>query len=177
MSIDKEFEGLKELPEPVPYSDEYRNDTTRFILHILEDEFGLKGIDRPDLNNIAGAYQSDGGNFWLLKVDDEIVGTIALRNYGNGCGYLKRMYVAENMRRKGIAKHLLTTLLTYARQHGYTELYLGTVGEMDAAIKFYQSQGFQRIKALPEGMPECGDSVFFKFDLYSSRHIQKALEQ
>jgi ribosomal protein S18 acetylase RimI-like enzyme len=151
--------------EIIPYSDKYKEEVVIFILSILEGEYNLYDIPRPDLYKIPEAYQKDKSNFWIALENDKIIGTIALCNYGNNRGYLKRMYVDRNFRGKGVSDKLLSTLIKFGKDNGYKEIFLGTIESMIAANKFYIKNGFQRIKTLPKDIPELGDSIFYKLIL------------
>ena len=82
----------------ITYKDEFREQTIELIKKILNVEFGCeidlnsKDKDLHD-NNIFEIYQKNKGNFWLAVLDKKVIGTIALRNFNNGRGYLKRMYI------------------------------------------------------------------------------------
>ena len=149
------------------YTDDVKDATIKLILGILESEFNHVGIDRPDIHNIPEIYQRGKGNFWVATDNGQIIGTIALEDYGNGRGYLKRMYVSKNHRGSGLAQQLLETQLDFARIQHYQTIFLGTTEDMKAANKFYQKQGFARIPSLPEGLPHFGDTVFYKLELLS----------
>jgi len=145
----------------IQFKREYSEATVKFILDILEGEFGITGEERPDLYKIPEIYQKKKSNFWLAMENNEIVGTAALADYGKNQGYLKRMYVGKEFRGTGLAKKLLDTVLAFAREKGFEEIYLGTVPEMAAANKFYQRNGFKRVSKIPAALPECGDAIFY----------------
>jgi N-acetylglutamate synthase-like GNAT family acetyltransferase len=149
----------------IAYSDEYRVATITFIEDILEHEFHATGIDRPDLRTISRTYQCGAGQFWLALDDKGIAGTVALKDHGEGRGYLQRMYVRPDLRGKGLAQMLLDTLLRHAKDHQYQVLFLATVPAMVAANKFYQKSGFAQIGHLPPDMSAREDSVFYKREL------------
>jgi len=149
----------------IPYSDEYRVATITFIEDILEREFHATGIDRPDLRTIPHTYQCGAGQFWLALDDKGIAGTVALKDHGEGRGYLQRMYVRPDLRGKGLAQKLLDALLRHAKDHQYQLLYLATIPAMVAANKFYQNNGFTQVRQLPPDMSAREHSVFYKRDL------------
>src|SRR3989344_6351470 len=119
----------------IQFSEKYSEATANFILGILEGEFGITGVKRPDLHRIPEVYQKGKSNFWLALDNNEIVGTAALVDYGKNQGYLKRMYVGKKFRGTGLAKKLLETALVFARKNGFREIFLGTVQDMAAANK------------------------------------------
>lgn len=149
----------------LPYSAKYKNQTIDLILNILEGEFGLYGINRPDLQKISETYQKNKGDFWVAIEKNQVVGTIALCNYEKNRGYLKRFYVQKNYRGSGVADSLFFTCIKFARKNKYKEIYLGTLENMLAANKYYIKKGFKRIEHLPQDIPSLGDTMFYQMDL------------
>lgn len=147
------------------YSEEYKNETKQFILRILEKEFGLTGISRPDLDEIPEVYQYERSNFWIAIENEKVIGTIALKNCGSNRGYIKRMYVGKAFRGKGVAHELISTLIRFAKDNGYQELFLGTIEDLIAANKFYKKEGFQKIDSLPDDMDPYRDTLFYKLHI------------
>lgn len=152
----------------VEFSPQFSSRVKSFVLGILEGEFGLKGTRRPDLDDIAGTYQKNKGNFWVALEGARVVGTIALLDCGERRGYLKRTYISSEYRGQGLAGELLDTFIRFAGKQGFSEIYCGTVEEMAAANKFYPKHGFKKINALPDDLPGFGDSVFYRLDLQNT---------
>lgn len=152
----------------IPFEEKYTQEVVELILSIQRDEFqiDLTVEDQPDLLKITEEYIETGGNFWLALADDQVIGTIALVKLKNHCGAIKKMFVAKNFRgEKQIGKKLLDTLVADCEKQGYKYLYLGTVEVLKAAQKFYQKNGFQRIKKseMPKDYHLMDvDTVFFK---------------
>lgn len=149
----------------IRFQSKHSEATSKFILDILEGEFGIVGEERPDLYRIPEVYQKRKSNFWLAMDGGEVVGTVALVDYGKSRGYLKRMYVGKKFRGTLLAKRLLETVLAFARMNAIREIYAGTVPEMAAANKFYQKHGFKKIEELPPDFPEFGDTIFYSLTL------------
>lgn len=129
------------MAEIMEFDPKFSNQAKSFILGILEDEFNLRGIERPDLDDIKSAYQTGKGNFWVAIENGRVIGTIALLDCGDNRGYLKRMYVSREYRGMGLAKDLLDALARFARASGFKEVYCGTAETMAAANKFYREVG------------------------------------
>ncbi len=89
-------------------------------------------------------YFSGRSGFWLARLNDEVVGCIALRELADPprSGEVKRMYVQPAHRQHGIAKALLEALESFAKNAGYERLYLDSAPGMDTAINFYKRHGY-----------------------------------
>ena len=57
-------------------------------------------------------------------------------------GEVKRLYVQPPFRRRGLAQMLLTDLERFARDRGDHWLYLDTNDSLQAAIAFYERNGY-----------------------------------
>ena len=146
----------------------YQDDVISLILGIQRGEFAvaITAEDQPDLNHIADFYQSANGNFWLAVSDEQVIGTIALLDIGHQQVALRKMFVAEAFRGsdKGVAKALLARCHEWAIEQGVTDIYLGTIDVYQAAMRFYEKNGYQRLdKAyLPPAFPLIAvDNVFY----------------
>lgn len=148
-----------------PYSSEHQSSVKTFLTSILEGEFGHFNVPRPDLEVIDTYYQIDDSNFWIALRDGEIVGTIGLKSFVNGIGYLQRMSVIEELRGSGLAQLLLATLENFAREKKYKTIYLATSENLKAANKFYPKEGFVRVESFPKEIPSPIAQIYFKKEL------------
>jgi N-acetylglutamate synthase-like GNAT family acetyltransferase len=154
------------------YTHSYKKDISQLILNIQQTEFGIPITleQQPDLNNISAFYQINNGNFWIAKIDGDVIGTVALLDIGNNQGALRKMFVHNNCRGKafGVGQRLLTTLLDWAKQKGYKEIFLGTTAKFLAAQRFYAKNGFIEIDKgeLPKAFPVMDvDIKFFRLEV------------
>lgn len=139
------------------------------ILPIQQQEFRvpITAADQPDLSAIPQVYQAGRGQFWVGLDREEVVGTLGLIDFGSG-GALRKMFLRKDQRGSGLAQGLLDTLLDHARREGLGCLCLGTLPHMQAAHRFYERNGFQRVEpeALPPDFPRMPvDTVFYRRDL------------
>ncbi|WP_106531195.1 GNAT family N-acetyltransferase [Chitinophaga niastensis] len=142
------------------------------ILPIQQIEFNVPITleDQPDLLDIEANYHQTGGGFWGASVDDELVGTIALIATGHQAGAIRKMFVKKAFRGKelGLAQQLLETLIAYCKSVQITDLYLGTVTKLQAAMRFYERNNFKEIKKadLPSYFPVMNaDNIFYHLHL------------
>ena len=155
-----------------PVDNTYCNQILDLILPIQQVEFNvpvtLEG--QPDLLDIETHYYGTGGSFWGALQNNELVGTIALISIGHHAGAIRKMFVKKEFRGKerGIAQHLFSTLASYCKEHEIADLYLGTVNMLKAAHRFYERNGFKRIKKedLPHYFPVMmGENVYYHLQL------------
>lgn len=91
----------------------------------------------------------------------EAVGCGAICAYSPGTMEIKRMFVREDQRRKGVASMLLDELERWAKELNVTRRMLGTGEKLPEVINLYQKKGYVRIPNY--GPYEClGSSVCFE---------------
>lgn len=164
---------LPAAPAIAPYAEGDAVGVRALILGIQQGEFGfpITWADQPDLHDIAGWYRRGAGEFWVAKDGaGGVVGTIGLRDIGDGMGALRKMFVARDWRGPGhrVALSLVETLLAHARRAGLRSIVLGTTEAFRAAHRFYEKNGFRRVAGdtLPESFPRMsGDTRFYRREL------------
>jgi N-acetylglutamate synthase-like GNAT family acetyltransferase len=146
----------------------YSEQLIDLILTIQQKEFSIPitAEDQPDLRQIESFYYEGGGNFWGAFIDGELVGSIALVKFGERAGALRKMFVKKEFRGRelNIAQILLEILISFCRENGIDELYLGTISVLKAAQRFYERNDFEKIKkeSLPERFPlMSADDIFY----------------
>lgn len=138
-------------PRIVPFAPEHVEAFRRFVHESLA-EFGFvedSELD-PDLRDPAGAYVAA----WVvLDPDGELAGSVVLIDRGGGEVLLRRMYLAERLRGRGLGRALLELALGWAREHGYRRARLDTTDAMAAARRLYEQAGFRETG---DGKPRSG---------------------
>ncbi len=160
-----------------PFQAAHQSGVLDLIVGIQRREYGLAitAADQPDLTDIPGFYQQGAGNFWVATVDDQVIGTIALREYAAGQGALRKMFVDAAYRgRVGVAGRLLATLLAWARERRIDTITLGTTERFLAAHRFYEKHGFVPIavESLPADFPRMAvDTRFYALTLNAAAPV------
>lgn len=91
------------------------------------------------------------------------MGCIALRDFGDGVGEVKRMYVDPEYRGGGVGGLLLHGLEEGAKALGYKELYLDTLSRLESACALYKSKGYETMQ--PYNHTPVDDVLYFKKSL------------
>jgi putative acetyltransferase len=160
----------------IPFEKQYTDGVVKLILDIQQLEFQVPITieDQPDLFVIRAFYQINKGQFWVALDNDMVVGSIALIDCGNGVGCIRKMFVKAEYRGKkyNIAQCLLNKLTAWGIDHAFTNVYLGTIERLQAAIAFYKRNGFTLIdkQNLPGSFPIMAvDTHFFEKNLQQTK--------
>ena len=94
-----------------------------------------------DLDDPAATYAA----LWVVLDQDQVVGSVALQDLGEGAVLLKRMCLRPGQRGRGLGRELLALALEWARSHGMSAVRLDTSERMVAAQRLYEAHGFERI--------------------------------
>jgi putative acetyltransferase len=82
--------------------------------------------------------------FWCAFDGDTMIGTSALKSLTDTKCELKALYLDEKYHGKGLGSTLAQTAIDFARQQGFTEIYLDCMSTSTAAVKLYEKLGFHK---------------------------------
>ena len=104
--------------------------------------------------------------FWSVRLDGQLVGCVALKEFGDKQGEIKSMHTLKELRGKGVARALVGHLLAQAKQRGLKTLWLetGRTPPFLPAQKLYENFGFKVCGPF-------GDYVFDGHSLYMSLEL------
>ena len=119
-------------------------------------EYGLgwepDGADR-DVMAVEEYYLDRGGEFWVVETLGEIVGTSAYypclvapstpAERDEQAVEIRKMYLTSTARGQGLGKYLLGELEQAIAVRGYHEIRIETASILTAAVKLYESHGYQ----------------------------------
>src|SRR5213080_318981 len=99
-----------------------------------------------ELAELPGAYAKPDGRLLLARHNDELAGCVALRQLSDRTCEMKRLFVRDTFRGKGIGRLLIETIIRKAKEIGYERMLLDTLPpRMNDAIALYRSIGFKEI--------------------------------
>jgi GNAT superfamily N-acetyltransferase len=98
-----------------------------------------------DLRDIEASYLGEGSNFWVAELPDgELIGITAIERKDAKTGRLRRMRVTRSWRKRGVARDLLETAVSFCREQGYTRVVLDSTSQQTDAHRLYERYGFKK---------------------------------
>lgn len=99
--------------------------------------YGEKQEDYTEFNDVSGVDHA------VIGIDGEIpIGCGCFKRYDKETAEIKRMFVKEEARGKGVAQGILKNLEEWAKSLGYKKLVLQTGSLQPEAINLYGKIGF-----------------------------------
>ncbi len=117
----------------------------QLILGILKD-YGLKPAPAStdsDLEDIQKHYWQNKGCFYVLKKDDQIIGSFALCKINDHLCELRKMYLNRNFRGRRLGRKMMVAAFEQAKELGYKSIMLETASVLKEAISLYEKYGFK----------------------------------
>jgi putative acetyltransferase len=121
-------------------------------------EYGLGWEpDRADRDVLAVEeyYLDRGGEFWVIEAGGNIIGTSGYypcisqsakpENWTWKAVEIRKMYLDSHVRGQGLGKYLLGELERSIVARGYQEIRIETASILTAAVKLYESSGYQPV--------------------------------
>jgi len=127
-----------------PFTSADQDAARALILAGLGERFGFIDETRnPDVDDIAAQYLAQGYVFLVAEQAGALVGTggLLIEPDGASC-QLVRVSVRRDLRRQGIARALISALLSEARQRGCRRVWVETDAPWRDAIALYERLGF-----------------------------------
>ncbi|MDE6706962.1 MAG: GNAT family N-acetyltransferase [Oscillospiraceae bacterium] len=131
------------------FEEKYTQDVIDIVLHFQND--GTRPLvsvdDQIDLLDIVGEYINKGGNFWIAKYSETLIGTIGIMPYSSEIAVLKKFFVYEKFQGEPnhVGQKLYNVLLDFVKEKGYKTILLDTPYNTTRAHKFYNKAGFIKI--------------------------------
>ena len=107
-------------------------------MHAYSPPESVHALDHDEL-------RAPGVTFWTAWEGEELLGCGALKELDARHGEIKSMRTSRSQLRKGVAAAMLQHIIAVARERGYDRLSLetGSGGPFEAALRFYERQGFE----------------------------------
>ena len=108
-------------------------------------------------NNTPGSY------YYIATIDNNVVGGAGIfptDNLPEGTCELVKLYLHKDARGTGLGKQLLNTAMQWAKENGYTQVYLESMPELSKAVTIYENVGFKRIDQPLGNSGHCGCDIW-----------------
>lgn len=133
----------------IPYEPRYQPDFKRLNLEWISryftvEQHDLEQLDQPDVHVLP-----NGGQIFLARLNNEIVGCVAVVNTGSTGFELAKMAVSPDVQGQGIGKRLALVAIDYARQLGVKTLWLESNRVLTPALTMYERVGFREVPSVP----------------------------
>lgn len=137
-------EGLVKIAASTYYETFAAVNTPENMQAYLASAFTLAGFTADLANPAVAMYvaESPGGLIGYAKL---VAGAAPSCVTGDSPLELERLYVDARWHGGGVAKTLMETCLTYARDEGFKTIYLGVWERNFRAQSFYRKWGFERV--------------------------------
>jgi ribosomal protein S18 acetylase RimI-like enzyme len=123
-----------------------------------------------ELEALPLPYTPPHGVLLIAQIDGDTAGCVALRPINAETGEIKRLYVRQAFRSRGLGEHLIEAAIQAARRAGYDALRLDTLPSMAAAQGLYRKLGFIEIPAYnSDHLP---GTRFYELKLTAEQFIQ-----
>lgn len=121
-------------------------DGIRGLIHEYMNTMALnlcfQGIDE-ELTSLPGKYSEPDGAIIVAESGGALCGCVALKKIGDGICEMKRLFVKDAFKGKGIGRELARRIIDEGRAKGYRVMRLDTLQSMKPALALYRSFGFR----------------------------------
>jgi GNAT superfamily N-acetyltransferase len=96
------------------------------------------------LAEFVKSYNLDNDRLWLAEMEGQIIGSIAIEGHSDTGAQLHWYFVHPDHRDQGLGKELMSRALEFCKDCGYTNVFLWTTKELEAASHIYLRFGFRK---------------------------------
>ena len=128
-------------------------DDNKTIAKIIRNTLAEFGANHPgtvyydeSTDHLFELFQQKGSVYFIAEEGDSILGGGGIfpsEGLPEGTAELVKMYLLPEARNKGIGGRIINSCLEFAKNEGYTSVYIETMPELSKAIKVYEKYGFE----------------------------------
>lgn len=104
----------------------------------------------PSTDHLYELFRTKGSVYFIAEENGKILGGCGIfptEGLSPGSAELVKLYLDLGSRGKGLGFQLMSRSIQWARENGYTHLYLETKAELGSAVTLYQNLGFKNLTA------------------------------
>lgn len=117
----------------------------------------------PTTDALYELFRAQGAYYFVATINDELVGGCGIYptdNLPNGTCELVKLYLKASARGTGLGKKLMLQSMEWAKENGYTQVYLESMPELSKAVSIYEKVGFERINQPLGNSGHCGCDIW-----------------
>ncbi len=118
----------------------------------------------PTTDHLFELFQTEGGSvYYIAEIDGTIVGGCGIfptEGLPTGTCELVKLYLSNTARGTGLGKKLLLQSMQWAKENGYTQVYLESMPELSKAVAIYENVGFERLTQAMGNSGHCGCDIW-----------------
>ena len=141
--------------EIIMFEPRYRDDFKRLNVAWLQRYFRVEPIDEQVLGHPEREILNGGGAILFARLEDRIVGTVALKPEEQGGFELTKMAVDEAFQGRGFGKRLLDVACDHAKSLGAPRVILYSQRTLQAAVAMYAKYGFVEMPLTDKRYARC----------------------
>lgn len=134
---------LRDAVRVVPYRPDLREHFYRLNAEWLVKYYSIEPIDHAVMSDPEAHILAPGGAILFALLGEEVVGTCALLPESPGVYELTKMAVTERYQGLGLGRRLIEAAIAEFRRRGGTRLFLESHRRLQAALRLYESAGFE----------------------------------
>jgi ribosomal protein S18 acetylase RimI-like enzyme len=149
--------------EIIPFELQYSKDFFQLNVEWLEKFFYVEPFDQEVLSNPKSNIIDKGGYVFFAKMNDEIIGTVALMKHGP-CHELTKMAVSPKYQGLKIGQKLIDHCIAFSKSKKWDSIILYSHRKLVPAIHLYKKVGFIEV-ALEENCQYERSDIKMKLEL------------
>lgn len=138
----------------VGFDERYATDFARLNYEWIAKDYQVEEHDHDQLDHPEEYIIEKGGQIFFALVDDEVAGTVAVINAGDGVLELAKMAVSPEFRGRNISDRLMEATIDHASKTRARTIFLESNTKQFAAIKLYRKWGFVETPLDPNSLFE-----------------------
>lgn len=147
----------------IPFDPQYSNRFYDLNVEWLKKYFYVEPYDKKVLSNPQEYIIDNGGYIFFAKLDDKVVGTVALINQSTFFE-LSKMAVSPKYQGLKIGQQLMNHCIDFAKQQDWKSITLYSHRSLGPAINLYKKVGFVEVELEKDSHYERSD-IKMKLDL------------
>ncbi len=117
----------------------------------------------PTTDALFELFRTPGSYYYVATINEKVVGGCGIfptENLPDGTCELVKLYVAKEARGTGLGKQLMEKSMNWAKENGYTQVYLESMPELSKAVSIYEKVGFKSLDHPLGNSGHCGCDIW-----------------